>query len=219
MANIRKGLKRIIWILSIGTSISAWIIIFLTADLEPVRNINKEGVSFIKWLDGHYFEDSSGGLKLSEFTRPGMDTKKFEDIKAAIEKSVKGDSLDRWPFAWEWFPRKNETNGFDIDREIARIRWQGWQERIRKALLTNEQEIKRTFPDIKFDGLSVRYGLANNPNKLLSSRDVLPESFFMVRYQRPYGHLAILFLLGFAPFITIWLLWFLVSWVVYGFKN
>jgi len=213
MANVRKGIIRILWILSIGASIAAWIFLFRTADLKPEKKINNAGVAFVNILDKHYFADAPG-LTLSEYrlTKSERNRKKVERILTIIENSIKSDSVDRWPFVSEYIPANTKR----LDPDLWDVHT-GWQDRMRKELQMNEKEIKSAFPDINFDNFMQRY--SNNPIAERFGSTVLPESYFNISYQRPWGRIGALFLLGLLPFAAIWLLLFMANWVINGFKG
>jgi hypothetical protein len=217
MANVRKGLKRVVWILSIIASLAAWVILFTAADLKPEKNINKEGISFIKWLDSHYFNDPARSeieQKASELAEKILINRQNSksQLMAAIANGVKTDSLERWPFVWEYIPEGTKI----LDPDLWEIH-SAWQERLRKSLQLYEKEIRNTFPDIKYDKFMDRYSDA--PSLALFGSIVLPESYFNIEYKQPYGRMAILLLLGFVPFVAIWFIWLLITWVLQGFRS
>jgi len=207
MANVQRGIKRIIWIISISASIAAWIIMLLQTDLSLQKETNQAGIAFINWLDKHYFEDSRRNT-LDESNLEISLGKELENIKAKIEKNVKSDSVDRWPFMWEL--------GAGITLE-ERMRRQILKNRLRDALKLNIYEVKRTFPDIDINRFIQRY--SREKANILVQKHAAPENYFEEVYKRTFGRILLVIILGFIPFITIWLIWFLFNWVISGFKN
>lgn len=230
VANIKRGIRRIIWLLSVGSTIATWIILFSIADLSPQKKVNQAGVAFINWLDTHYFEKADGYTFdefLLEKSLPENRQRELEDIKAKIEKSVKPDTIERWPYIWElkspidpeiWLAQKRKrqtVEQFDAYDALRGL----WQDRLREAVRLNENEIKQTFPDIDIEGFMQRYSAEGQISKFNPEKYVYPGSYFEVVYQRPIGRMILLILLGFIPFVVIWFLWFLTQWVITGFKN
>lgn len=216
MANVRTGIKRILWILSIGASIAAWIALFANADLAPQKKVNEAGIAFINELDRHYSEYTSG-IKLSEFSKftDKHQGEIFDRIISVIEDSVKGDSLERWPYMWDMKSSENVA-GFDAPAALRGL----YQDRLREALRVNEKQIKTTFPDVRIVPFMQRYGIIEEEPKIGMEKyfKPTPESYFEVTYRRPYGTIILLAVIGFIPFIAIWLMWFLTRWVIRGFQ-
>jgi hypothetical protein len=212
MANLRKGLIRILWVFSISTSIIAWILLFRASDLRPERKINNVGVAFINQLDKHYFIDAQR-LKLSEFLliKANKDRIKLDKVTNLIEKSILSDSLSKWPYVWEWKSQIN-SSGFDVAEASASL---VWQERLRKALKANEGEIMQTFPDLDFVNFLKRYAQGN----VLISKSPSPEYYYNISYPKPYGRIGLILFMGLLPFIMIWIFWFLMVWIIKGFRD
>jgi len=220
VANVRRGIKRIIWVLSVGSTIAAWIILFSITDLIPQKKVNQAGVAFIKWLDNHYFEDK-GGLTVDEFqfiTRfPKNYGNKIEGIVSRIENEVKPDSVEKWPFMWELkSPIADRFDSFDINSALRSL----WKERLKEALRSSENDIIKVFPDINITAFMQRYGVIERGEKFGINRYIepAPDSYFKVVYLRPYGRIILVILSGFVPFALIWLLYLLVIWVIQGFR-
>jgi hypothetical protein len=218
MANIKRGIKRIIWVLSVASSIAAWIILFSVTDLSPQKDVNNAGVAFIKWLDSHYFENKDV-LTFEEFLFskrfPGNFGKEIEQLATKIENKVKPDSVERWPFMWELRSESPKTvEAFDVYEYKVGI----WKDRLRDALELNINEVKNAFPDIDTAGFLLRYGETEPGSKINIHKYTYPNSYFEVVYQRPYGRIIAIILLGIIPFSGIWILYFMVSWVIRGFQ-
>lgn len=203
MADIKKGIKRIIWILSVVFSIAAWIIVFLNTDLSPRLKTDQAEVVFIRWLDKHYFEDKHD-FTADEYRLQKSFGEELEEIKAKIEKSAKPDSVDRWPFMYEL--------GTNLEFKDWLLR-RNWRNRLGDALELNIDEIKKTFPKMDTKELLERY--SNHDAKFNVQKYVFPKRYF----HRPLGSIFLIVLLGFIPFTIIWFLWFLTQWVISGFKN
>lgn len=216
MANVRRGIKRIIWILSIGTTIAAWIILFSTSDLSPQKKTNQAGIGFVNWLDRHYFEKAAGDSLVFLIEQRILENRhaELEALKARIENSVKADSIERWPFMWELkFPKTVEGfDAYDFLRDL-------WQNRLRETLRLNEHEIKKTFPDIDINRFMQRYSGEDKSSTIGLQKYIYPEYYFEIVYKRPIGRIILVILLGFIPFLSIWFLWFLTVWVISGFRN
>ena len=216
MANIRKGLKRIIWILSICSLVVSWISLFSSIDFRNRKSVNEPGVAFVKWLDGHYFSDIPR-ISPTEFEKRESYKNIIGNLMSIIEESVKPDSANRWPYAWEWDPNRKELRGFDIEAALASIRW---QERLRKALQINIEKIKSTFPDIDEKHFFERYDIGmDSLTHGNYERHFLPDSYFKIEYHWPIGQIMLAILIGFVPFVVIWIIYFLVDWVVRGFAG
>ena len=210
VANIKKGIKRIIWVLSAGVTIATWIILFSNADLSPQKKTNQAGIGFVNWLDRHYFEKAAGDSLVFLIEQRILENRhaELEALKARIENSVKADGIERWPFMWELKSAKT-VEGFDAFDALRGL----WQGRLREALRLNENEIRKTFPDIDIKGFMHRYTAEASP----LVKYYAPEGYFNVFYERPYSRLILLTLLGFIPFIAVWFLWLLMRWIIQGF--